>query len=128
VTPHNDAGSTVFIVEDDASVRDSLVTLFEMSNLQVEAFASGKEFLSRYDPKRRGCLVLDVNLPGMSGTELHDRLTAAGTTIPTVFLTGHAPPAVSEEARRRGVVAVFEKPCMPEKLIDAVRDAIGTFE
>lgn len=125
MTPSKEADSTVFVVEDDAAVRDSLVLLFEMADMKVEAFGSSKEFLAGYDSKRRGCLVLDVNLPGMSGTELHAQLTDGGTFLPTVFLTGHAPPDVSDEARRRGVVAVFEKPCPPEKLIDAIRDAIA---
>jgi FixJ family two-component response regulator len=115
---------TVFLVEDDAAVRNSLALVIELSNLRVELFASGKEFLDQHDPKRRGCLVLDVHLPGMSGIELHEQLVSEGTYFPTIFLTGHDPPHISEEARRRGVVAVFEKPCPPEALIDAIRKAL----
>ena len=115
----------VFVVEDDAAVRDSLVSMFEIAGFRVESFESGAQFLSVHDSERRGCLVLDVNLPGMSGTELHDRLVAAGTLIPTVFLTGHAPPEISDEAREKGVVAVFEKPCVPAHLIRAVEQALS---
>ena len=117
--------ASVVLVEDDTAVRDSLVSMFELAGFRVESFESGSQFLSAYDPERRGCLVLDVNLPGMSGTELHDRLIAAGTVIPTVFLTGHAPPEVSEEARKQGVVAVFEKPCLPAELIRVVERALS---
>jgi FixJ family two-component response regulator len=116
---------TVFLVEDDAAVRDSLVSMFELAGFNVESFESGPHFLSHHDPERRGCLVLDVNLPGMTGTELHEQLAAAGTVIPTVFLTGHAPPEVSEKARKQGVVAVFEKPCVPAELIRAVAQALS---
>ena len=125
MTQHKQERSTVFVIEDDDAVRESLVSLFELADLQVEAFETGKEFLANYDSSRRGCLVLDVSLPGMSGTEVHEQLANTGTYIPTVFLTGHAPPDMSDDARQRGVVAVFEKPCMPERLIEAVRSAIG---
>jgi two-component system response regulator FixJ len=117
---------TVFVVEDDPAVRDSLTFLIASSDLRVESFASATDFLAVHEPKRPGCLVLDVRLPGMSGVELHEQLVRAGTSLPTIFLTGHAPPEVSEEARRRGVVAVFEKPCPPEELIAAIHKAIGT--
>jgi FixJ family two-component response regulator len=116
---------TVFLVEDDVAVRESLTLLFKLSNLRVESFASAQEFLAGYDPKRPGCLVLDVHLPGIDGVELHRRLTRDGAYVPTIFLTGHAPPDVSEENLRRGVIAVFEKPCAPEALIEAVRGALG---
>jgi len=116
--------ATVFLVEDDASVRRSLTLLIELSKWRVEAFASGPEFLAAYDPSRRGCLVLDVNLPGMSGVEVHQRLVRQGGRMPTIFLTGHAPPALSDEARASGVVAVFEKPCPPEALLEAIGQAL----
>lgn len=118
---------TVFLVEDDDAVRESLTALVELSNLRVESYGSATEFLSSYDPGRRGCLVLDVHLPGgTSGVDLHDQLTRDGAFLPTIFLTGHAPPEVSEESRRRGVVAVFEKPCSPDDLIDAIHRALTT--
>ena len=115
---------TVFLVEDDAAVRDSLTFLLELSDLKVESFASAQEFLSGYDSARPGCLVLDVHLPGMSGVELHDQLVRGGSCVPTIFITGHAPPIVTAEDREHGVVAVFEKPCPPRELIDVIKKAL----
>jgi FixJ family two-component response regulator len=115
VTQYRQERSTVFVIEDDDAVRESLVALFKLADLQVEAFQTGKEFLANYDS----------SLPGMSGTEVHEQLANTGIYLPTVFLTGHAPPDMSDDARGRGVVAVFEKPCRPERLIEAVRSAIG---
>ncbi len=116
---------TVYLVEDDAGVRRSLAFLIELSNHRVEVFASAQEFLAAYDPSRPGCLVLDVHLPGMSGVDLHQRLVRQGVRVPTIFLTGHAPPDVSDEARARGVIAVFEKPCQPEALLEVIERALG---
>jgi two-component system response regulator FixJ len=118
-------GPTVFLVEDDAVVRDSLVVLVEVEGFRVEAFSSAADFLASYDPTRPGCLVLDVRLPDMSGTELHERLLRAGIRLPTIFLTGHAPPEMSEESRSRGVVAVFEKPCPADDLVEAIRRGLA---
>jgi FixJ family two-component response regulator len=115
---------TVFLIEDDSPVRNSLALVLELSDLRVEAFASATEFLSQNDPTRRGCLVLDVHLPGMSGVELHQHLLDEGIGRPTIFLTGHAPPNLSEEFRQQGVVAVFEKPCPPEVLVETIRHAL----
>ncbi len=115
---------TVFVVEDEPAVRESLTMVVESWGLRVEAFASAKEFLARHDASRRGCLVLDVHLSDTSGVELHERLVRAGTCIPTIFVTGHAPPGMSEESRERGVVAVFEKPCPPDALLAAIRKAL----
>lgn len=115
--------ATVFLVEDDAAVRDSLVLLIEMAGWPVAAFANARDFLAAYDAAA-GCLVLDVHLPGMSGTELHETLIENGTSLPTIFLTGHAAEPISDDARSRGVVAVFPKPCDPDQLIDAIASAL----
>jgi FixJ family two-component response regulator len=115
--------TTIFIVDDDAAVRDSLAMLVELSGFRVESFACATDFLAAYDPPRPGCLILDVRLPDMSGPELHELLVRKGVHVPTIFLTGHAPLRESPESRRRGVVAVFEKPCPAEELIDVIRKA-----
>lgn len=115
---------TVFIVDDDAAVRRSLAALLSLFHLPVECYASAGEFLAAYRPQRRGCLVLDVRLTGGSGIDLHSRIVREGGNLPTIFVTGHALPLITDEARRLGVVAVFQKPFRPQLLVDAVRKAM----
>jgi len=113
---------TIFIVEDDAAVRRSLMALLSLLNLPVECYASATEFLEAYEPTRRGCLVLDVRLGGGSGIDLHSRIVSAGSSLPTIFITGHALPMISDETR--GVVAVLQKPFRPQRLLEAIRRAV----
>jgi len=115
---------TVFIVDDDAAMRRSLAAVMRLFDLPVECFASAAEFLATYNPSRRGCLVLDVHLAGVSGVELQAQLASQGASLPTIFITGHAVPTMSEEVRSRGVIAVFQKPFRPQQLVDAIRGAI----
>jgi len=115
----------VYLLEDDESVRRSLGMLMDLEGLQVEACASAQEFQEKFEPDGAGCLVLDVHLPGVSGTAVHESLVQREIRLPTIFLTGHAPPPLTAEARQRGVVAVFEKPCAPAELIAAVKRALG---
>lgn len=117
--------STVFVVDDDEAVRRSLAALIGLFNFPVECFGSAQEFLAAYDRQRFGCLVLDIRLPGLSGLDLHNALVEGGTHLPTIFITGHASPALGEEAARRGVVAVFQKPFRPQALIEAIRAALA---
>jgi len=115
----------VCLLEDDESVRRSLSLLMDLEGLRVEAYGSAQEFFAGFEPERAGCLVLDVHLPGMSGTAVHESLLQRDIRLPTIFLTGHAPPPLTAENRRQGVVAVFEKPCPPDELIAAVKRALG---
>jgi FixJ family two-component response regulator len=113
---------TVFVVDDDEAVRRSLAALIRLFNYSVECYSTAAEFLAAYND-RRGCLVLDVRLVGSSGIDLHEQLTRNGVSIPAIFVTGHAPPPITDEARRRGVVAVFQKPFRPQNLMEAIRQA-----
>jgi two-component system response regulator FixJ len=81
--------ATVFIVDDDEAVRGSLKLLLKSLNMSAEAFASAQEFLAAFDPRRGGCLVLDIRMPGMSGLELQEELNARGAMLPIIFITGH---------------------------------------
>ena len=94
-TPHR--GETVFIVDDDEAMRDSLTWLLEGNGYQVRSFNSAEQFLSAYDASQVSCLILDVRMPGMSGPELQERMIAENIDIPIVFITGHGdvPMAVS---------------------------------
>ena len=81
---------TVFVVDDDSEVRDTLQWLVESVGLNIETFASAQEFLNAYDPKRPGCLVTDVRMPGMSGIELQAKLMAEEVTLPIIIVSGFA--------------------------------------
>src|SRR6186713_2329941 len=91
-------GPTVFVVDDDAPVRDALKLLLRSVGYQVEAYASAQEFLNAYTDDRAGCLVLDVRMPGMSGLDLQERLNERQAILPIIFITGHGDVPMAVEA------------------------------
>src|SRR5262245_34653419 len=101
---------TVFVVDDNASVRRSLQTLFAAAGLSVETFASGRQFLAAYDPQTLGCLVLDVKLRGESGLDLLEELHRRKAPLPVVILTAHGSVPLSVSAMKAGALDVVEKP------------------
>ncbi len=116
--------STVFVVDDDSSVRKSLIGLIESVRLQAKAFASAQEFLDSYSPSEAGCLILDVRMPGMSGLELQERLGELGIDIPIIMLTGHGDVAMAVRAMHRGAIDFIEKPFNDQLLLDRVQTAL----
>src|ERR1700676_5246919 len=104
-----EATSSVYVVDDDVSVRQSLAGLIRSAGLRVESFESAKDFLARPRLEVPGCLVLDVNLPGLSGLELQKELSRAELEIPIIFLTGHADVAMSVRAMKAGALEFFTK-------------------
>jgi two-component system, LuxR family, response regulator FixJ len=118
------AAPTVFVVDDDAAVRKSLRWLIESVSLQVETFGTAQEFLEASDPKRPGCLVLDVRLPGLSGLELQDQLTARGVRLPTIVITGHGDVPMAVRAFKAGAIDFIEKPFSDQLLLDRIQHAI----
>lgn len=117
------AKPTVFIVDDDYAVRDSFSMLFETLGIAVECFPSAEEFLEVYDPERPGCLVLDVNMPGMRGIELHEELIRRGNHIPIIFLTAHGDIPMTVRAIKAGAIDFLTKPIQAKQLIDHVKRA-----
>jgi RNA polymerase sigma factor (sigma-70 family) len=115
---------TVFIVDDDAAVRDSLKFLLRSVGLGAETFASADDFLRSYDPQRAGCLVLDVRMPGMSGLELQQRLWDLGSSLPIVFLTAHADVPMAVEAVKAGALDFLQKPFRDQDLLDRIQEAL----
>jgi FixJ family two-component response regulator len=115
----------IAIVDDDRSVRESLAGFVESVGYEVALFSSAEEFL-RDTPQRDDlrCLILDVRMPGMSGFDLYAQLTVGGRSIPTIFITAHADPAVAVWATKPGVVEVLYKPFQPGVLLEAVRSAL----
>src|SRR5580698_3988396 len=114
----------VFVVDDDAPMRESLKNLIRSVGLQVELFASAQEFLRSKRPNLPSCLVLDVRLPGLSGLDLQKRTGDAGIEIPIVFITGHGDIPMSVRAMKAGAVEFLTKPFRDQDLLDAIRQAI----
>ena len=110
--------SVVYVIDDDASVRDSLKSLFGSVGLHVELFDSAD------DPDVACCLVLDVRLPGLSGLEFQGELAKAGRDLPIIFMTGHGDIPMTVQAMKAGAVEFLTKPCRDQELLDAVRLAI----
>jgi FixJ family two-component response regulator len=112
---------TVFVVDDDAAVRRSLERVLREGGFNVEAYESAEAFLARPDSGARGCLVLDVSLPGLDGLALQRRLGEAAQALPIVFLTGHGDIPMSVEAMKAGASDFLTKPVASETLLHAVR-------
>ena len=102
--------STVYIVDDDEAVRDSLRWPLEANNYRVRAFPSGESFLAEYDEKRPSVLIVDVRMPGMSGLELQEQLLARKSTMPIVFITGHGDVPMAVSTIKKGAIDFLEKP------------------
>ncbi len=115
---------TVFVVDDDAAVRDSLTWLIQSAGLPVETYDSAQAFLAHYRPSRPGCLVLDLRMPGMSGTELQERLARQEMSLPVIIITGHGDVPTAVKAMRAGAVDLLEKPFDGEVLVKSIREAL----
>jgi len=120
-----DAEALVFVVDDDAPMRESLTNLLRSVGLRVEAFASAQEFLRSTRPDVPGCLVLDVRLPGLSGLDLQQRLAAGDMDIPIIFITGHGDIPMTVQAMKAGAVEFLTKPFRDQELLDAIHQALA---
>ncbi len=115
---------TVFLVDDDPAMLDSLRWLVESIGLRVEVFTSAAAFLAAYTTDRHGCLVVDVRMPGMSGLELQEQLVAERVTIPTVVISGHGDVPIAVRAMRAGAVDFIEKPFSDHVILDRIQAAV----
>jgi FixJ family two-component response regulator len=114
----------VYVIDDDAGIRDSLALLFRSVGLRAELFRSANELLQRKLPSVPSCLVVDVRLPGLSGFELHAELTSANVHIPIIFITAHGDVPMSVRAMKAGAVDFITKPFRDQDMLDAVTAAI----
>jgi len=114
----------VFIIDDDEAVRDSMSMLLETVDLPHRCFAGGAEFLEYFDGTQRGCLVLDIRMPGMSGLELQQRLNDANALLPIIFITGHGDIPMAVEAMRQGALDFMRKPFREQDLLDRIQEAL----
>lgn len=116
---------TVFVVDDDASLREALDSLFRSVGMRVEQFASPSDFLARGPITSESCLVLDIRLPGVSGLEFQTQLAQMGNAIPIVFMTGHGDVPMSVKAMKAGALDFLTKPFRDQDMLDAVSAALA---
>jgi len=115
---------TVYIIDDDEAVRDSIRELVESVNLNAETFASAISFLEIYSQERTGCVVTDIRMARMSGLVLQERLNEMGATLPVIFITGHGDVDMAVEALKSGAVDFIQKPYHEQSLLDSINDAL----
>jgi two-component system, LuxR family, response regulator FixJ len=115
---------TVFVVDDDEAVRDSLRLLLKSLGMPAVAHGSAEEFLAGYDDEQPGCIVLDVRMSGMSGPKLQDELNRRGALIPVIFITGHGDVPMAVDAMRHGAVDFLQKPFSDKDLVDRIQLAL----
>jgi FixJ family two-component response regulator len=120
----SEAKAVVFVVDDDATMRETLKNLIRSVGLRVEVFASAQEFLRSKLTDVPGCLVLDVRLPGLSGLDLQKRMADAGMEIPIIFITGHGDIPMTVRAMKAGAVEFLTKPFRDQDLLDAIQQAL----
>ena len=118
-------GQRVFLIDDDEAVRDSMSMLLDSVELPHQNFASADEFFDQFDGSQRGCLVLDMRMPGMTGLELQQRLKAIDSTLPIIFMTGHGDVPMAVEAMRHGAVDFLRKPVNEQDLLDRIDQALN---
>ena len=120
----NRGAPIVYVVDDDADVRDGLKALFESVGLRCEVFSSASQFLTRKAPDEVSCLVLDVRLRGLSGLDVQAQLAEAEISIPVIFITGHGDIPMTVKAMKAGAVEFLTKPFREQELLDAIRAAL----
>ena len=121
----DNSNGLVYVVDDDASVREGLASFLSAAGLKAQTAASGEEFLALPRSEAPSCLVLDVNLPGLSGIDLQEELIRCGTQIPIIFLTGHGDIPMTVRALKSGAVEFFTKPTNNQELLNAVRQYVS---
>jgi hypothetical protein len=123
---------TVYVVDDDEAVRDSLQWLLEGKDYRVRCFDSAESFLSRYDPKEVACLIVDIRMAGMSGLELQDKLVEKQSPLPIVFITGHGDVPMAVNTMKKGAMDFIQKPfkeddllSLVERMLDSARESFS---
>jgi DNA-binding NtrC family response regulator len=122
----SDPGALVYVVDDDPSAREGVAGLVRSAGLMAKTFASGEEFMAAPRPKMPGCLVLDVNLPGVSGLDLQQELAQSDVQVPIIFLTGHGDIPMTVRAVKAGAANFLTKPFDDEELLNTIRRCISS--
>jgi FixJ family two-component response regulator len=118
------ADAIVFVVDDDSSIREAIKSLVSLEGLRVETFGTAQEFLQSKRPDLPGCVVLDVELPGLSGLDLQRELAAHGVKLPIIFITGYGDIPMSVRAMKAGAVEFLTKPFRDQDLLNAIHQAL----
>ena len=118
----------VFVVDDDEGVRDGLSLLLATVGISCELYESARQFLDAYDADMRGCLVLDIRMPRMTGLDLQKTLLEMGSTLPIIFITGHGDIPMAVEAMRRGALDFIRKPFREHDLLERINEALNIDE
>jgi RNA polymerase sigma factor (sigma-70 family) len=116
--------ATVFVIDDDASVRDSINLILSLKGVRTQLFSSAEDFLEAYRPEWRGCILTDLQMPGMSGLDLQQALHERGVLLPVVVLTAHGDVPTTRVAMKGGAFDFLEKPINDEVLLDVLNNAI----
>jgi FixJ family two-component response regulator len=122
--PADPPDSTVFVVDDDAAVRNAVTLLVESSGLHARAYPSAEAFLEDYNPDSGGCLVLDLHMPGMKGVELQHALVARNIDIPVIVITAYKDDPLTARAKEAGAITVLYKPFKQEVLLRTIESAL----
>jgi FixJ family two-component response regulator len=120
----HDPEQLIYVIDDDEAVRDSMGMLLESADLPYRCFASADRFIAEHDGSQRGCLILDIRMPGMTGIELQQKLTQMGSSLPIIFITGHGDVPMAVEAMRRGAFDFLRKPINEENFLERVTYAL----
>lgn len=115
---------TVYVVDDDKAMRDSLRWLLESAGIEVKTYASAASFLESYQPSQTGCALVDVRMPQMSGLELHHTMTQKGMKLPVIIITGHGDISTAVQAMKAGAFDFIEKPFDDQNLLECINEAI----
>ncbi|WP_299872909.1 response regulator FixJ [uncultured Cocleimonas sp.] len=121
-----DNEATVFIVDDDNAVRESLADLMDSVGIKVKTFANANDFLASYSSDSIGCLVLDIRMPGMSGLELQQELNRREAFLPVILITGHGDIPMAVQAMRQGALDFLQKPFRDQELLDRINHALNS--
>jgi len=119
--------TTVFIIDDNPAVRDAIRWLVEQVGLKAKTYASAQEFLSSFRSGMRGCIVLDIRMPGMSGIELQEKLVQGNVHLPVIIVTGHGDVPITVRAMKAGAFEFLQKPFNDQTLLDAIHAALEKY-
>ena len=114
----------VYVIDDDEAVRDSMGMLLESADLPYRCFDCAERFIDEHDGSQRGCLVLDIRMPGMTGLELQKKMAQIGSSLPIIFITGHGDVPMAVEAMRQGALDFLRKPVSEENFLERIVDAL----